>query len=176
MGAPQPLDLNSSVREMQPLLTRTVGEHIRCKLELFQGLAPVSADLAQIQQVLVNLAVNARDAMPTGGTLMIDTGNIELDAGAAAAGPDLAPGHYVRLRISDTGAGMSPEVLERAFDPFFTTKSAGRGSGLGLSSVYGIITRAGGHVAPALPAGHGNLVRGSAAGARGSRAGRNRRH
>jgi hypothetical protein len=145
VGEPQPVNLNSLVREMQPLLTRTVGEHIRCKLELFHGLALVSADPAQIQQVLVNLAVNARDAMPTGGALMIDTGNIELDAGAGATAPDLAPGRYVRLRISDTGAGMTPDVLERAFDPFFTTKSTGRGSGLGLSSVYGIITRAGGH-------------------------------
>lgn len=145
VGAPQPLNLNSSVREMQPLLTRTVGEHIRCKLALFHGLARVRADPAEIQQVLVNLAVNARDAMPTGGALMIDTGNVELDAGAATDATGLSPGRYVRLRISDTGAGMTPDVLERAFDPFFTTKSADSGSGLGLSSVYGIITRAGGH-------------------------------
>lgn len=145
VGEPQPVDLNSSIREIQPLLTRTVGEHIRVKLDLAEGLRPVSADPAQVQQVLVNLAVNARDAMPTGGTLMIETGNVDLDEPAAAALPDAAPGPYVRLRVADTGVGMTADVLERAFDPFFSTKPHGQGTGLGLSSVYGIITRSGGH-------------------------------
>jgi two-component system, cell cycle sensor histidine kinase and response regulator CckA len=145
VGEPQPVDLNSSIREIQPLLTRTVGEHIRVQLDLADELQLVSADPAQVQQVLVNLAVNARDAMPTGGTLMIETGNVDLDEPAAAALPDAAPGPYVRLRVSDTGVGMTADVLERAFDPFFSTKARGHRIGLGLSSVYGIITRAGGH-------------------------------
>jgi two-component system, cell cycle sensor histidine kinase and response regulator CckA len=143
-GEPRPVDLNASVREIEQLLTHTVGEHIRVELGLVEGLPLVSADPAQVQQVLVNLAVNARDAMPTGGTLTIQTGNVDLDAAAAAALPDPAPGRYVRLQVSDTGVGMTAEVLERAFDPFFTTKPRSHGNGLGLSSVYWIITRAGG--------------------------------
>jgi PAS domain S-box-containing protein len=144
VGEPQPVDLNTCVRELEPLLTRTVGAHIRVQLSLQDGLRLVSADPAQLQQVLVNLAVNGRDAMAMGGTLTIETGNVDRDENAAAV-RTTSPGPYVRLRVSDTGVGMPADVLERAFDPFFTTKPHGPGTGLGLSSVYGIITRAGGH-------------------------------
>jgi PAS domain S-box-containing protein len=144
-GAPLTLSLNGSIRELKPLLKRTVGEHIRLVTELAADLCPVRADPAQIQQMLINLAANARDAMPSGGTLTIDTANVELDHETPVVRPDLSPGPYARLRVSDTGIGMAPDVIEQVFDPFFTTKPLGAGTGLGLSSVYGIITRAGGH-------------------------------
>ncbi|MGZ4561647.1 MAG: ATP-binding protein, partial [Mycobacteriaceae bacterium] len=109
-------------------------------------LWPVVADPGQVEQVLVNLAVNARDAMPGGGTLSIDTRNIAVDEDYAAARPPLAPGRYVCVRVSDSGIGMTPDVLDQAFEPFFTTKPKGEGTGLGLATVYGIITQAGGYV------------------------------
>ena len=141
---PSALSLNASIGEIEELLRSTVGERIRLVTSLADDLNPLRADPAQIQQVLVRLAANARDAMPRGGTLTVDTANVELDRESAAVRPGLAPGAYVRLRVSDTGVGMAPSVLERAFDPFFTTKPVGRGTGLGLSTVYGIITQAGG--------------------------------
>jgi CheY-like chemotaxis protein len=104
------------------------------------------ADPGQLEQVLVNLAVNARDAMPSGGKLTIDTAAVDVDSHDAAARGGLDPGRYLRLRVSDTGTGMPPEVVDRAFDPFFTTKPSGEGTGLGLATVYGIITQAGGTV------------------------------
>ncbi len=147
---PATLDLNDEIRDARELLARTAGEHIDVQLRLAGWVHPVLADPGEIQQALVNLTANARDAMPTGGTLTIDTANVTLergsDAGAAfAAG--VRAGSYVRLRMSDTGAGMDADVRERAFDPFFTTKGVGYGTGLGLSSVYGIVDRAGGHAA-----------------------------
>lgn len=146
LGVPVPLSVNAAIGEIEPLLRHTVGEHIVVTTELAEGLELVRSDPAQLQQVLVNLASNARDAMPSGGTLSIDTANVTLDRdSAAAAGPELEAGRYVRLRLSDTGTGMEPRVLRHAFDPFFTTKPIGYGNGLGLSSVYGIITQAGGH-------------------------------
>ncbi|MBB2942248.1 hypothetical protein FB565_001961 [Actinoplanes lutulentus] len=131
---PRVLDLNVVIREVEQLLLRTLGEHIRLHAELEPRLWPVLADPGQIEQVLVNLAVNARDAMPGGGTLTVHTGNHE-DAGG---------GRHVRLRVGDTGTGIPPEVLERVFEPFYTTKAPGQGTGLGLATVYGIVTQAGG--------------------------------
>jgi PAS domain S-box-containing protein len=147
VGKPFPLSLNESIQGVEELLHRTLGEHIGLVTSLAEDLRPVRADPAQMDQVLVNLAANARDAMPGGGTLTIETANVEIDADYADAPPELSPDQYVRLRVSDTGVGMAPEMIERAFDPFVTTKPMGQGTGLGLASVYGIIRQAGGHAA-----------------------------
>ncbi|MEU4561692.1 PAS domain S-box protein [Actinoplanes sp. NPDC023936] len=143
---PRVLDLNVVIREVEQLLLRTLGEHIRLHAELEPELWPVLADPGQIEQVLVNLAVNARDAMPGGGTLTLRTGNVEVAAegGEPDTRPAVAPGRYVELRVGDTGTGIPPEVLERVFEPFYTTKAPGQGTGLGLATVYGIVTQAGG--------------------------------
>jgi hypothetical protein len=141
---PRLIRLNDMVSDIEQLLRRTLGEHIELTTSLGADLMPIEADPGQIEQVLINLAVNARDAMPAGGTLTIDTANFEVDEEIAASRPNLSPGRYLRLRVSDSGGGMSSEVLEHAFEPFFTTKPKGKGTGLGLATVYGIITQAGG--------------------------------
>jgi len=138
------VDVNAVVRAVGHLLRRTLGEHIELRYELARELYPVLMDIGQLEELLVNLSVNARDAMPGGGTLSIDTANVELDEDYTLHRPELAPGPHVRLRVSDNGAGMPREVAERAFDPFFTTKAPGRGTGLGLATVYGIVQQAGG--------------------------------
>ncbi len=143
---PTVLDLTGVVLEMEQLLRRTIGEHVVLETTLAPDLWPIMADDGQLEQVLVNLAVNARDAMPGGGTLTLDTENVDVDAAYAQTRPGLAPGRYVRLRVSDTGVGMTPEVAARAFEPFFTTKPKGHGTGLGLATIHGIVTQAGGHV------------------------------
>jgi PAS domain S-box-containing protein len=142
---PKVVDVNRVVEDIEQLLRRTLGEHIELHSELAPDLMPVLIDPGQLEQILVNLAVNARDAMPDGGMLSIDTANVEVDEAFAASRPELSPGAHVRLRVSDTGGGMPGDVLERAFDPFFTTKPPGQGTGLGLATVYGIISQAGGH-------------------------------
>jgi two-component system, cell cycle sensor histidine kinase and response regulator CckA len=141
---PRPLDLNAVVTGIEPMLARSIGEHIRLIVRLADDLPPTTADPGQLDQVLVNLAVNARDAMPGGGQLSIETSALTVDADYTVTRPHLRTGHYVRLRVSDTGTGMPPEVIERAFEPFYTTKGPGKGTGLGLATVYGIITAAGG--------------------------------
>jgi signal transduction histidine kinase/ActR/RegA family two-component response regulator len=143
---PDVLDLNAVVGDVEQLLLRTLGEDIQLHTHLAGDLRPVKADPGQLEQVLVNLAVNARDAMPTGGTLVIDTGNVVVDEHYVSTHPGIRPGDYVRLRVSDTGTGMSRATVERAFEPFFTTKPKGQGTGLGLATIYGIITEAGGQV------------------------------
>jgi CheY-like chemotaxis protein len=143
---PDVITLNDIVAETDALLRRTLGAHIELVSSLADDLWPVLADAGQVEQVLMNLAVNARDAMPTGGTLHIETSNVKVDESYASSRPELEPGRYVRLRVSDTGMGMDPAVAERAFEPFFTTKSKGEGTGLGLATIYGIITQAGGQV------------------------------
>ena len=143
--APAPLDLNLLLEDARRMLGRLVGEEVELVLELEQGLWPVRLDPAQVDQILLNLVVNARDALPRGGRIEIATRNLELQ-GPSPAWPAARPGQYVALRVSDDGVGMSPRVRDRLFDPFFTTKPAGRGSGLGLGTVQGIVAQNGGHV------------------------------
>ena len=143
---PEVIDLNEAVRGAGQLLRRTLGEHIDLVIDAEPALWRVKADRGQVEQVLVNLAVNARDAMPGGGRLTIDTGNTEVDESYAFPRPELVPGMYVRLRVSDTGTGMDRATVERVFEPFFSTKPKGRGTGLGLATVYGIVTSAGGSI------------------------------
>jgi len=138
-------DLNSIVRETGRMLPRVIGEHIEIGIVLPLEQAPVLADPTQIQQVLMNLAANARDTMPEGGKLTIEVANHEMKQGGGEPA-DVTPGHYVTLTVSDTGAGMHPEIQRRAFDPFFTTKGPGKGTGLGLSTVYGIVKESGGSI------------------------------
>jgi PAS domain S-box-containing protein len=143
---PEVLDLDEAVQGAVELLRRTLGEHIELGINPDPELWPVKADRGQLEQVLLNLAVNARDAMPGGGRLTIDTGNVEVDETYASGRPGLNPGRYVRLRVSDSGVGMDRATLDRLFEPFFTTKPKGRGTGLGLATVYGIVTGAGGTI------------------------------
>ncbi|GAA3277459.1 PAS domain S-box protein [Dactylosporangium vinaceum] len=142
---PQILNLNAVVAEVEALLRRTLGEHVRLHTVLDSDLWPVLADSGQLEQVLVNLAVNARDAMPDGGTLSIHTTNHVIDDAGAARYPSLRAGPHVRLCVADTGTGIPPEIADRVFEPFFTTKPKGEGTGLGLATVYGIVVQAGGH-------------------------------
>lgn len=143
--APEPLVVNRLVASMSELLTRTLGEHIKVETVLAAGLWQVRADPAQLENAVLNLAVNARDAMPEGGRLTIETQNAFVDD-AFAAEYALTAGQYVLLAVADTGSGMTPEVIAKAFDPFFTTKGVGKGTGLGLSQVYGFVRQSGGHV------------------------------
>jgi signal transduction histidine kinase/CheY-like chemotaxis protein len=143
---PQVLDLDTAIRAVEEMLRRTIGEHIELVISLAGDLRPVLADPGQLEQVLVNLAVNARDAMPGGGTLTIETGNITVDDDTIAGGSMAPKGRNVQLRVSDTGTGMPPEIIEHVFEPFFTTKEEGAGTGLGLPTVYGIVTQADGHI------------------------------
>jgi PAS domain S-box-containing protein len=143
---PQPINLNDSVREMERLLRRTLGEHVELAVSFGRDLPAVLADPGQLEQVLVNLALNARDAMPEGGRLRIETAEVEVDADFLDRNPDLSPGRYVRLTVADTGTGMGEETLGRVFEPFFSTKPKGEGTGLGLATVYGIVRGSGGAI------------------------------
>ncbi len=143
---PQVLDLDTVITAVEEMLRRTIGEHVELVFSLAGDLWPILADPGQLEQVLVNLALNARDAMPGGGTLTVDTSNITVDADTVAGGSKARQGQNIRLRVSDTGTGMPAEVIEHAFEPFYTTKEEGAGTGLGLATVYGIITQVDGHV------------------------------
>ena len=143
---PQAVDFNDVIGKTGEMLKRVIGEDIEFVLDLASGLWPVRADPGQLDQVVVNLAVNARDAMPKGGRLTVVTRNVVLDEASVERRLDQQPGEYVLLRVSDTGMGMSEEVRARIFEPFFTTKEPGHGTGLGLATVYGIVQRSGGHV------------------------------
>ena len=143
----------------EPFLRRALGETIVLKLSFESGLWPCRIDAAQFEAALLNLVVNARDAMPSGGELEIATGNVMVDTAAACRTADLTEGAYVLVRITDTGTGMDPEVAARAFEPFFTTKDVGKGTGLGLSQVYGFIKQSGGHVVIDTKPGFGTTFR-----------------
>jgi signal transduction histidine kinase/ActR/RegA family two-component response regulator len=143
---PRPLDVNQVIADIEPMLRRLIGEDIALACIAGDGLWPVLADRGQIEQVIVNLAVNARDAMPTGGRLTIATSNVVLDDAFVSGHAGTSAGPHVLLLVADTGIGMDAETRSRIFDPFFTTKSRDKGSGLGLATVYGIVAQAGGHI------------------------------
>ncbi|GAA0919649.1 PAS domain S-box protein [Virgisporangium aurantiacum] len=155
---PRPLDVNTVLAEVEQMLSRSIGEHITLVVRAGTDLPAVMADPGQLEQVIVNLAVNARDAMPGGGRLIIDTSLATIDADYIAGRARLDPGPYVRIRVSDTGTGMPQEVIDKAFEPFFTTKPAGQGTGLGLATVYGIMTQAGGTVHIYSEPGYGTTI------------------
>jgi two-component system, cell cycle sensor histidine kinase and response regulator CckA len=156
---PHVINLNDLIAEMDKLLRRLIGEDIELVTQPASNLAPIKADSGQLEQVIVNLAVNARDAMPNGGKLTIETRNVEIDHDYVQQHIGVASGIYVLLAISDTGAGMDAETLRQAFEPFFTTKPKGRGTGLGLATCYGIIKQHGGHIWPYSEPGHGSTFR-----------------
>ena len=143
---PKRTDLNDLVAATGKMLKRALGEHIEIESALTDGLWPVNIDRAQLETALVNLCVNARDAMHGGGTLLIETRNVTLDQYNITQASDVAPGDYVMLAVTDTGSGMPPEVRAKVFEPFFTTKDVGKGTGLGLSMVYGFIKQSAGHI------------------------------
>lgn len=132
-------DLNQTIEEIASMLRRLIGEHIALKLDLAIALPPIEADVSMMEQVLVNLTVNARDAMPNGGRLDLQTRTVELTEADVSGKTDLPPGRYISLRVQDTGCGIPPEILSRVFEPFFTTKEIGKGTGLGLATVFGIV-------------------------------------
>lgn len=153
------INLNAVIKNMQGFLDRTLGEKIKLDMRLDPDLRNIKADVSRMEQVVINLAVNARDAMPGSGQLMIETDNLNLDQNFCATHPELKPGNYVELEVSDTGIGMPPKVLEYLFEPFFTTKAKGKGTGLGLTTTYGIVKQFGGHISVYSEIGRGSTFK-----------------
>jgi two-component system, cell cycle sensor histidine kinase and response regulator CckA len=156
---PTVVDVNVVIRDIERILHRVIGEHITMRTSLDPGLAPVLADPSQLDQVIMNLAVNARDAMPGGGRITIETANVPLDSELAQVHPEARPGGYVLVAVSDTGTGLSPEAKAHLFEPFFTTKEVGKGTGLGLATVYGIVRQSGGFIGVDSTPGRGTKFR-----------------
>ena len=156
---PAVLDVNRVLNGLSDFLRRALGEDISLEIVGGAGVWPVEADAAELEAAMLNLAVNARDAMPEGGKLTIEASNSYLDESYCRQNADVRPGQYVQIAVTDTGAGMAKEVIERAFEPFFTTKQSGQGTGLGLSQVYGFVKQSGGHVKIYSEAGEGTTVR-----------------
>ncbi len=156
---PERTDINEVIGAIVRLLARTLGENITIEMALSPNVWPVQIDRAQFEAVIANLATNARDAMPRGGSLLIDTRNGLLDAAYAAAHTDVTPGDYVVVEVSDSGTGMPPDILSRIFEPFFTTKEQGKGTGLGLSMVFGFMKQSGGHITVYSEPGKGSTFR-----------------
>jgi signal transduction histidine kinase len=157
--SPETIDANKMVSDMSELLRRTLGESIALETVLAGGLWRIRSDASQLENSIVNLAVNARDAMPEGGRITIETANAHLDDHYVAQNPGARAGQYVMVAVSDTGTGMAPEVVSRAFDPFFTTKAVGKGTGLGLSQVYGFVKQSHGHIKIYSEVGQGTTIR-----------------
>ena len=157
--APESIDLGELVAGLDDLLRRTLGEDIEIELKPAPGLWRARADKGQVESALLNLAINARDAMSAGGKLTIESRNAHLDDDYARANAEVKPGDYVMLAVTDTGSGMPPEVVERAFEPFFTTKAVGKGTGLGLSMIYGFAKQSGGHLKIYSEVDHGTTIR-----------------
>ncbi len=156
---PRDVKINELVSGIAPLIARSIGEQVQLKADLMAGEPLAVIDPSQLESAILNLAINARDAMPQGGHLTIETQPVYLDQAYAAAHEDVAAGHYVMVAVSDTGIGMSPELLEKVFQPFFTTKEQGKGSGLGLAMVWGFIKQSGGHINVYSEVGHGTAIK-----------------
>jgi len=156
---PRNVDVNGTVLDIAKLLRPTLGEQIEIDSILEQEVATAHIDASQLANSLLNMAINARDAMPEGGKLLLETRKVVLDQAYAAANPGVLPGPYVMLAVSDTGSGMSKEVQDKVFEPFFTTKEVGKGSGLGLSMVYGFVKQSGGHIRIYSEEGHGTTIK-----------------
>ena len=157
--SPQPLDANRMIAAMSDLLHSTLGEHIQIETVTAAGLWTVHADSQQLENALLNIAINGRDAMPGGGKLTIETGNAYLDEAYCAQNPEVRPGQFALIAVTDTGVGMSADVAARVFDPFFTTKPTGKGTGLGLSQVYGFVKQSSGHIKIYSEPGSGTTVK-----------------
>ena len=157
--APKPTNVDRLLGGMTDLLARSLGETVRLETVATPGLWRVEVDPNQLESAILNLAVNARDAMPDGGKLTIETANARLDEKYSAAHAEVAPGNYVVIAVTDTGHGMSKETMARVFDPFFTTKEVGKGTGLGLSMVYGFVKQSGGHVKVYSEVGDGTTIK-----------------
>ena len=157
--SPKVLDLNAVVNETAKMVKRLIGEDIELAFLATKPLWPVMADPGQMTQMLMNLCVNARDAMPVGGKLTIETRNVMVDSQTAAKRPGFLPGDYAKLMVSDTGSGMTKEVQAHIFEPFFTTKERGKGTGLGLATVYGIVKQSGGYISVYSEPNHGSCIK-----------------
>ena len=156
---PRPVDLDQVVRGMTKILSMTLGEHVRLELRGQGDPCIVQADTGQVEQMLMNLAVNSRDAMPDGGCFLVETSRVTVEEEYAAHNPEISVGEYALISVSDTGVGMSPEVRDKIFEPFFTTKEKGKGTGLGLATVYGIVKQHGGHIQVYSETGSGTTFR-----------------
>jgi len=153
------LDLNLVLRDICQTLPRLIGEDIQLSLQLNKQLWPIKADPVQVEQIVMNLATNARDAMPHGGQLTIQTRNVELGEDYCRVHPEAAPGEHILLAVSDSGTGIDPAILPHIFEPFFTTKEKGKGTGLGLATIYGIVQQSGGHISVQSQAGAGSTFK-----------------